>query len=58
MEYRKKPLEFHSNFDKDDVMNAEEVIMNSQKVDKETAQSLLAEICETMFGINPYEDYE
>lgn len=55
--YKEKPLEFHSNFDKDDVMSAENILFD-YGVEREQLQNCLAAVCRRIFDLDIYNEDE
>ena len=53
--YRERPLEFHSNFDMDDIMSAENILFD-YGVEREKLQDCLADVCRRIFDLEIYAE--
>jgi len=51
--YRQTPLDFHSNFEKEDIGRAEQVLADNGIANP---ASMLDKVCKLLFNVSPYED--
>jgi len=55
LKFRENPLEFHSNFDKEDVMRAEQVLIDNG-IEADEADTVLQAVCYALFDLELYDE--